>query len=198
MHIGICLTEQRKKCKLPDLERRYISNERLNIRVLNANFRSGDSLLWQLWQTLNTGVFHNGPASTKSVSSLPPVLCSHVVLQHFFTMPNNEQCSWLWCPTSYTLLFWLAILNMRNTYSPDCGGKFLCRRVAYICSTSEYLTSALQGFAFENSPVDVHGFTSEGFQSKTRIWLKPPAKKVSFGFRKHREVPNLHDEMKKS
>lgn len=34
--------------------------------------------------------------------------------------------------------------------------------------------------------------------SKTRIWQKPPAKTVPFGFRKHREVPNPHDEMTKS
>lgn len=55
---------------------------------------------------------------------------------------------------------------MRNVDSPDCGGTFPHRSVAYICNSSEYLTSVLQGFAFENSPVDVHGFTSEGFREQ--------------------------------
>lgn len=113
--------------------------------------------------------FTMGPASTKSASSLPPVLCSQSSISAaavLLSLLCPTISSRLWCPTPYTLLFWLASLNVKDTYSPDCGGTFLCRSVAYICSSSKYLTSALQGFAFESSWVDVHEFTSEGFRAK--------------------------------
>lgn len=85
----------------------------MNVRVLKAKFRFWDILLWQLWQTLNTGVFHSrhsGLANTKSASTFPPALphqssvSAVITLQHCFIVPSSWLFSLVWYLIPYTLL----------------------------------------------------------------------------------------------
>uniref|UniRef100_A0A8C3L8P1 Discs large MAGUK scaffold protein 2 n=1 Tax=Chrysolophus pictus TaxID=9089 RepID=A0A8C3L8P1_CHRPC len=160
-------------------KRRVERKERARLKTVKFNAKPGvidakgsSGCKFEVWGltalTVVTDIEHGcvsqWASSTKSASSLPPALCSQS------SISATVICSIsLLCPTigsAHSSDAQHCCVNMRNAYCPDCRHTFLCRCVAYICSSSEYLTSALQGFAFENSPVDVHGFTSQGFRTK--------------------------------